>query len=96
MASTEETTGPLHEHLEALGGELDTLALLQDLYDRDDVSIPWATYINPVPEDELAGKRVLDTYREYKDGMTGHQIEELEKRIADERNRRESRQRGEE
>ena len=86
----DETTQTLHEHLEALGGELDTTALLQDLYDRDDVSVPWTTYILPKPDGEIAAKRVMDTYREYKDELSQQKLEELNARLSDELNRRAS------
>lgn len=76
------------EHMDRLGGELDTLALLQDLYDRDDVSISWTTYVNPEPPEGLNEKTVLDTFEEYREDVSDDGLDELEAAIEDERKRR--------
>ena len=83
----------LDEYLDQFDGELDGTALLQDLYQSEDAYIPWGLYLLPSPSEKLVGKRVIDTYREYKDEMTDRQVEELYCRLQDERNRRRARKR---
>lgn len=91
--STDSDKIPLNEHLDALNGHLDTTALLQDLWMDDELRIPWATYVMPADDQQMADKTVIDTYREYKDDMSDKKIEELLARLQDERNRRKSRAR---
>lgn len=78
------------EHLDRLGGELDVDAVLRDIYEREDVDIPWTHYVHATPEEsaERRGQVVLDTFEEYCEDMTSEQVDELEQRLDDERTRR--------
>lgn len=86
-------TVPLTEHLEALGGHLDTTELLQSLYERDDVQIDWWQYMMPADDTQLADKTVVDTFREHKDDMSKRKLEVLKNLTVDELNRRNARER---
>lgn len=79
------------EHLDRLGGELNRDAVLRDIYERDDVEIPWTSYVLAEPPEqsgELRGQVVLDTFEEYREDMTSEQVDELEQRLDDELTRR--------
>lgn len=80
----------LDAYLAQFGGELDTMALLQDLYHHEEMSVPWSAYMLPAPPAGMEAKTVMDTYRANKDEMSRQQLEELRCRIGDELNRRES------
>lgn len=76
----------LTEYLDQFDGELDSVGLLQDLYRRDDVTIPWTTYI--LPDDTSKGKVVRDTFRQYKDDLSMTELGTLKMLVQGERNRR--------
>lgn len=84
----EETHTAFSDYMDALGGELDTLALLQDLYFSDEVSVPWSTYILPERSDEMSGKTVVDTFRHHQTEIPDDRLFELYERVEAERERR--------